>query len=88
MYCEWPSLQEEIQCDPSNKSVLHKFPATTGREVASSVVRAIAASLGPGGGAEDVVTLHTEKDVNWTMEVCQQGPRKCQVFVAKRKRRE
>jgi hypothetical protein len=45
MYCEWASLQGEIQCDKANQSVLHKFPETVGRDVAFTVVKSIAQNL-------------------------------------------
>ncbi|XP_059176419.1 ral GTPase-activating protein subunit beta-like isoform X2 [Physella acuta] len=69
MYWDWASLQEEIQCDRGNQSVLHKFPANVGREVACHVVKHIAQSLSIASGTDEPSSLQDEKDVNWTMEV-------------------
>ncbi|XP_012944892.1 ral GTPase-activating protein subunit beta isoform X2 [Aplysia californica] len=69
MYWDWASLQEEIQCDRGNQSVLHKFPASVGREVACHVVKHIAQSLSIASGTDEPSSLQDEKDVNWTMEV-------------------
>uniref|UniRef100_A0A0B7AY85 Ral GTPase-activating protein subunit alpha/beta N-terminal domain-containing protein n=1 Tax=Arion vulgaris TaxID=1028688 RepID=A0A0B7AY85_9EUPU len=69
MYCDWASLQEEIQCDRGHQSVLHKFPASVGREVACHVVKHIAQNLSIAAGTDEPSSLQDEKDVNWTMEV-------------------
>ncbi|XP_076463976.1 ral GTPase-activating protein subunit beta-like isoform X2 [Babylonia areolata] len=69
MYADWASLQDEIQCDRGNQSVLHRFPATVGREVACSVVRCIAANLSSAATNDEPSSLEDERDVKWTMEV-------------------
>lgn len=69
MYWDWTSLQEDIQCDRGHKSVLHKFPASVGREVACHVVKYIAQNLSIAAGTDEPSSLQDEKDVNWTMEV-------------------
>ncbi|XP_076100413.1 ral GTPase-activating protein subunit beta-like isoform X2 [Mytilus galloprovincialis] len=69
MYCEWASLQGEIQCDKANQSVLHKFPATVGRDVAYTVVKSIAQNLSLAGSNSEPSHLVSDKEVKWTMEV-------------------
>ncbi|XP_055878983.1 ral GTPase-activating protein subunit beta-like isoform X3 [Biomphalaria glabrata] len=69
MYWDWASFQEEIEFDRGNQSVLHKFPASVGREVACHVVKYIAQSLSIASGTDEPSNLQDEKDVNWTMEV-------------------
>ncbi|KAK3769083.1 hypothetical protein RRG08_032074 [Elysia crispata] len=69
MYWDWASLQEEIQWDRGNQSVLHKFPASVGREVACHVVKHIAQNLSIAASYEEPSSLEDEKDVKWTMEV-------------------
>ncbi|BFZ12491.1 hypothetical protein BsWGS_15530 [Bradybaena similaris] len=69
MYCDWASLQEEIQCDRGHQSVLHKFPTSVGREVACHVVKHIAQNLSISTAADEPSSLQDEKDVKWTMEV-------------------
>jgi len=69
MYAEWASLQNEIQCDKANQSVLHKFPAVVGREVACSVVRHITQNLSIAASNSEPSNLNTDKEVKWTMEV-------------------
>ncbi|XP_052058884.1 ral GTPase-activating protein subunit beta-like isoform X2 [Mytilus californianus] len=69
MYCEWASLQGEIQCDKANQSVLHKFPATVGRDVAYTVVKSIAQNLSIAGSNSEPSHLVSDKEVKWTMEV-------------------
>ncbi|XP_046372123.1 ral GTPase-activating protein subunit beta-like isoform X1 [Haliotis rufescens] len=69
MYSEWASLQEEIQCDKGNQSVLHKFPAQVGRDVACSVVRHISGNLSIAAANDEPSSLQDDKDIKWTMEV-------------------
>lgn len=68
MYCDWASLQGDIQCDKANQSVLHKFPTTVGREVACTVVKSLAQNVTIAGNNEPS-NLVTDKEVKWTMEV-------------------
>nr|XP_054758324.1 ral GTPase-activating protein subunit beta-like isoform X2 [Lytechinus pictus] len=76
MYSGWASLQEAIETDQSNHSVLHTFPETVGRDVAVSVVKQLAASTASlaalqqrGDGSAACNPLESEKQVEWTMEV-------------------
>ena len=69
MYADWASLQDEIQCDRGNQSVLHRFPAAVGREVACSVVKCIAHNLSSAATNDEPSSLEDERDVKWTMEV-------------------
>lgn len=69
MYADWASLQDEIQCDRGNQSVLHRFPQAVGREVSCAVVKCIAHSLSSTVGSDDPSMLEDERDVRWTMEV-------------------
>jgi len=69
MYADWASLQDEIQFDQANKSVLHKFPSIVGREVACTVVKHIAQNLSISVSLCDPSDLDTDADVKWTMEV-------------------
>ncbi|XP_078313092.1 ral GTPase-activating protein subunit beta-like isoform X3 [Crassostrea virginica] len=69
MYSEWASLQDEIQCDKANQSVLHKFPPVVGTTVATSVVRHIALSLSIAANSSEPCQLDSDKEVKWAMEV-------------------
>ncbi|XP_056022408.1 ral GTPase-activating protein subunit beta-like isoform X3 [Ostrea edulis] len=69
MYSEWSSLQDEIQCDKTNQSVLHKFPAAVGTTVATSVVKHIATSLSIAANNLEPCRLDSDKEVKWAMEV-------------------
>ncbi|XP_041352672.1 ral GTPase-activating protein subunit beta-like isoform X2 [Gigantopelta aegis] len=69
MYSEWSSLQEEIQSGKGNQSVLNNFPPGVGQEVASVVVRNIAANLSISAASDEPSNLKDDKDVKWTMEV-------------------
>lgn len=69
MYADWASLQDEIQYDQTNKSVLHKFPNTVGRDVACTVVKHIAQNLSISVSSCEPSDLETDSDVKWTMEV-------------------
>ena len=69
MYSEWASLQQEIQNDASNVSVLHKFPEGVSREVAGSIVKMLAKNLSIATNTDQPSNLNTDKDVQWTMEV-------------------
>ncbi|XP_050404785.1 ral GTPase-activating protein subunit beta isoform X2 [Patella vulgata] len=69
MYAEWASLQDEIHYDKGNQSVLHKFPASVGRDVACTVVKHIAQNLSIATTSGEPSTLEDDKDVKWTMEV-------------------
>jgi hypothetical protein len=73
MYSEWASLQDEIQCDKTNQSVLHKFPATVGTTVATSVVHHIATSLNIAANNHEPCRLDSDKEVKWAMEVGKSG---------------
>lgn len=55
MYGEWVSLSAQISansCGAQSYSVLNKFPASAGREVAVSVVKQLATNLGITQNAE------------------------------------
>lgn len=55
MYGEWVSLSSQISansCGAQSYSVLNKFPASAGREVAVSVVKQLATNLGITQNAE------------------------------------
>lgn len=69
MYSEWSSLQDDIQCDKTNQSVLHKFPAAVGTTVATSVVKHIATSLSIAANNLEPCRLDSDKEVKWAMEV-------------------
>lgn len=69
MYADWASLEAEIQCDTANESVLHKFPAQVGKEVAATVVRHIAKGLSIAVENSEPSKLNSDKEVKWTMEV-------------------
>ncbi|KAK3094041.1 hypothetical protein FSP39_023374 [Pinctada imbricata] len=69
MYADWASLEAEIQCDTANESVLHKFPAQVGKEVAATVVRHIAKGLSIASDNSEPSKLKSDKEVKWTMEV-------------------
>ena len=69
MYAQWASLQDEIQFDKANKSVLHKFPNQVGRDVACSVVKHIAQNLSINVSNCDPSNLESDMEVKWTMEV-------------------
>ncbi|XP_060069949.1 ral GTPase-activating protein subunit beta-like isoform X1 [Ylistrum balloti] len=69
MYAEWASLQDDIQCDKANQSVLHKFPPLVGRDVAFTVVKHIASSINLAANNSEPSNLNTDKDVKWAMEV-------------------
>lgn len=69
MYADWASLQDEIQFDKANRSVLHKFPNTVGRDVACCVVKHIAQNLSINATACEPSNLETHSEVKWTMEV-------------------
>ncbi|XP_064603525.1 ral GTPase-activating protein subunit beta-like isoform X2 [Liolophura sinensis] len=69
MYSEWASLEQEIQCDTANQSVLHKFPAQVGRDVACAVVKPIAQNLSIAVSNSEQSNLNNTKDVRWVMEV-------------------
>lgn len=72
MYSEWASLEQEIQCDTANQSVLHKFPSQVGRDVACAVVKPIAQNLSIAVSNSEQSNLNDTKDVRWVMEVCAQ----------------
>lgn len=69
MYADWASLQDEIQFDKTNRSVLHKFPSAVGRDVACSVVRHISQNLSITVNTCDPSNLESHSEVKWTMEV-------------------
>ena len=80
MYSGWASLQEAIETDQSNHSVLHTFPEAVGKDVAVSVVKQLAASMASltaqqqqqhqrGDASVTCSLLESEKQVEWTMEV-------------------
>ncbi|KAF7994357.1 hypothetical protein HCN44_003829 [Aphidius gifuensis] len=69
MYSEWASLSSLIQRgSDESRSVLDKFSAGAGREVALSIVRQLSSNLGISQAAEPS-TLNTDKEVQWCMEV-------------------
>ncbi|XP_037958819.1 ral GTPase-activating protein subunit beta [Teleopsis dalmanni] len=71
MYSEWVSLSAQItanSCGAQCYSVLNKFPASAGREVAVSVVRQLANNLGITQNAEPS-HLVKDEEVNWCMDV-------------------
>ena len=69
MYSEWSSLQDEIQSDGGNVSVLHKFPDVVGKDVAALVVRSLAQTLSVSVNNGEPSNLTGEREVKWTMEV-------------------
>lgn len=74
MYSEWASLQQQIEDGVENKSVLHSYPDSVGRDVAVSVVRELAAALSPASissheSNQKITGLESEKEILWTMEV-------------------
>lgn len=69
MYSDWASLQDEIQFDEANRSVLHKFPHQVGQDVAHCVVKHIAQNLSFTVNNCDPSNLETHSEVKWTMEV-------------------
>lgn len=69
MYADWASLQDEIQFDKANQSVLHKFPSAVGRDVAGCVVKHIAQNLSISASAQEPSSLDSHSEVKWTMEV-------------------
>ncbi|XP_052767273.1 ral GTPase-activating protein subunit beta-like isoform X2 [Mya arenaria] len=69
MYSDWASLQDEIQFDKANLSVLHKFSDSVGKEVACSVVRHISSNLSLANSTPNPSNLDTHAEVKWTMEV-------------------
>ncbi|KAM7352661.1 ral GTPase-activating protein subunit beta isoform 4-T4 [Cochliomyia hominivorax] len=71
MYGEWVSLSSQISansCGAQSYSVLNKFPASAGREVAVSVVKQLATNLGITQNAEPS-HLVKDEEVNWCMDV-------------------
>ncbi|KAI9584029.1 hypothetical protein GQX74_010364 [Glossina fuscipes] len=71
MYGEWVSLSTQItanSCGAQSYSVLNKFPASAGREVAVSVVKQLASNLGITQNAEPS-HLVKDEEVNWCMDV-------------------
>ena len=73
MYSEWASVEGDIQTEISNSSVLHKFPDTVGKDVASVIVKSMAQNLSVGISNSEPSHLKTEKEVKWTMEVSSQS---------------
>ena len=70
MYSEWASVQQEIQTDTANISVLHNFPDVVGKEVANSVVKNLAQNLSlSAANNEEPSHLSTPAAVKWTMQV-------------------
>uniref|UniRef100_A0A1B6CX62 Rap-GAP domain-containing protein n=1 Tax=Clastoptera arizonana TaxID=38151 RepID=A0A1B6CX62_9HEMI len=69
MYSEWASLSNIVtNISTESGSVLEKFPSTSGRDVALSIVRQLATTLGITQAAEPS-KLTIDKDVLWCMEV-------------------
>lgn len=64
MYSEWISLRNTLQRDHNNRSVLHNFPPSMGRDVAHTVVKTL---LQP--GTQEHMSLRAEREVDWIMEV-------------------
>ncbi|KAL4239114.1 hypothetical protein ACF0H5_003817 [Mactra antiquata] len=69
MYSDWASLQDEIQFNEANRSVLHKFPHQVGQDVAHCVVKHIAQNLSFTVNNCDPSNLESHSEVKWTMEV-------------------
>ncbi|XP_055376413.1 ral GTPase-activating protein subunit beta isoform X13 [Condylostylus longicornis] len=71
MYSEWVSLSSTLQSNASgaqSQSVLNKFPASAGKEVAVNVVRQLASNLGITQNAEPS-HLVKDEEVLWCMDV-------------------
>ena len=63
-------MQQEIQTDTANVSVLHNFPDVVGKEVANSVVKSLAQNLSlSAANNEEPSHLSTPSAVKWTMQV-------------------
>lgn len=76
MYSEWASLSSQIQNGSEDRlSVLDKFPLGAGKEVAVQVVKQLASNLtitsasNLGNSVTEPSNLHTDREVQWTMEV-------------------
>ncbi|XP_055920308.1 ral GTPase-activating protein subunit beta isoform X4 [Eupeodes corollae] len=71
MYSEWASLSATIaanSAEAQSSSVLNKFPASAGKEVAVSVVKQLASNLGITQNAEPS-HLVKDEEVVWCMDV-------------------
>ncbi|XP_055857652.1 ral GTPase-activating protein subunit beta isoform X4 [Episyrphus balteatus] len=71
MYSEWASLSSTIasnSAEAQSSSVLNKFPASAGKEVAVSVVKQLASNLGITQNAEPS-HLVKDEEVTWCMDV-------------------
>lgn len=64
MYSEWVSLRNTLQRDRKNRSVLHNFPPSVGRDVAHTVVKTLVQP-----GSQEQMSLRTEREVDWVMDV-------------------
>ncbi|KAL9952137.1 hypothetical protein ACROYT_G039347 [Oculina patagonica] len=64
MYSEWVSLRNTLQRDRNNRSVLHNFPPSVGRDVAHTVVKTLVQP-----GTQEHMSLRTEREVDWVMDV-------------------
>ncbi|KAI0229355.1 Ral GTPase-activating protein subunit beta [Lamellibrachia satsuma] len=70
MYSEWASVQQQIQTDTTNISVLTNFPDVVGKEVANSVVKSLAQNLSlSAANNEEPSNLSSPGAVKWTMQV-------------------
>lgn len=63
MYSEWSSLADEIRSDYSSNEVLGVYPADSGKEVVSIVLKSLTSE------SSHPVTLTSHQQVKWTMEV-------------------
>ncbi|XP_050435696.1 ral GTPase-activating protein subunit beta isoform X9 [Adelges cooleyi] len=69
MYCEWASLSLAVQnCGETGQSVLNKFPASSGKEVVTSVIKQLTSNLGITHPPEPS-KLVKDTEVTWCMEV-------------------
>lgn len=70
MYSEWASLQQTIQSELSDLSVLNKFSPSAGKEVATAVVKQLSQNLGITNSSQcEPSKLEDDKEVLWCMEV-------------------
>ena len=63
-------MQQQIQTDTTNISVLTNFPDVVGKEVANSVVKSLAQNLSlSAANNEEPSNLSSPGAVKWTMQV-------------------
>lgn len=76
MYSEWASLSPVIAANSNGTSttVLNKFSAIAGREVAQSVVKQLAANLGITQAPEpSILVTDEEVSCNHFLDICQKS---------------